>query len=205
MVLEGLVYVGDGLAIDILANKEIRFPVSIGSVYGIYCTFVYFSNAWDYFISIRGLAYFTLGAAIRMDIFKRVYECLNKGKAVVLIMGIGMLLMKLVAWRHGSVRLGNLFDFLMVLPLMLCVWELCKYVRLPRVCAANSFSLYLMHSYFLLFSIAILVVIGARGAMDGSVVVFFMRWLFAIIVSLGTAELLRRYLPKISNVLFGGR
>ena len=172
---------------------------------GLYCTFVYFSNVWDYFISIRGLAYFTIGAAIRMGAFRTVHAYLHHGKVLVPILGSFLLLLKLITWRNGMEMLGNLFDFLMVVPLMLLVWQICKYIRLPKMCIVNSFALYLMHSHFLFLSIAIMIVIGLQDILDGSVVVFALRWLFSVLVSLMLAELMKRYFPKVSGFLFGGR
>ena len=160
---------------------------------------------WDYFISIRGLAYFTIGAAIRMGAFRTVHVYLHHGKVLFCILGSFCLMVKLITWRNGMEILGNLFDFLMVAPLMLLVWQICKYIRLPKMCIVNSFALYLMHSHFLLLSIAILIVIGLRDALDGSLVVFAMRLLFSVIVSLMLAVLMKRYFPKVSGFLFGGR
>lgn len=181
-------------------------PIMLFVGYGVYCTLIYFSNVWDYFMPIRGIAYFSVGAALRMGTLNKVLKP-NKLLlgATIACIGGGLLLLKMIAWRKGMVTMGNMFDFLMVLPLMLIVWNCCKHIRLPRAYVANSFALYLIHSHLLLFSIVVFVVIGQRDAMNVSILAFALRWLFAVVVSLALAAMIKRCLPKVAVLLFGGR
>ena len=182
-------------------------PLILFIGYGVHCTLIYFSNVWDYFMPIRGIAYFSFGAALRMGALNSLLKLrkLLSGVFLCAIGGGGLLLLKLIAWQKGMVMMGNIFDFLMVLPLMLFVWGCCKHIFLPRMCVANSFALYLIHSHLLLFSIVIFVAIGQRDVMNASIWAFALRWLFAAAMSLALAAIIKRYFPKISVLLFGGR
>ena len=53
-------------------------PIILFITYGIYDTVYHFSNFWEYVISIRGIAYFSIGLWLRnvnLNLFKRGGEC----------------------------------------------------------------------------------------------------------------------------------
>ena len=183
----------------------IMLPIFIFAGYGVYCTFVYFSNMWDYFASLRGIAYFTLGISLRMGVLTKVIDAFYCVISQLEIIGMLLLILKVIAWRYGLVKFGNVCDFLMIVPLMVSIWKVCKYIRMPQIIAMNSFPLYLMHSYFLLLSIALLHVIGARKTMDNSITVIIIRCVFSIVASLALTTVIKKRAPKFATILFGGR
>lgn len=74
-----------------------------------------------------------------------------------------------------------------------------------RTLTGNAFSVYLMHGIFIKVSIFILIVLGVRNIMDDSLAVWFARVFFAVGMSIGFTVILKKYLPRVSWLLFGGR
>ena len=194
------------LIYNAIKNLGTLFPLAMFCCYGVYGTILYFTNEWDYFVSIRGIAYFTIGVAIRMGLFDGIVAAKRRNcVAMAILCGGGALLLKIIFWRKGMVMIGNFCDSLMVIPLLYAIWTLCTLVRLPNICTRNSFSIYLMHSDFILISIVGFVIAGQRGIMESSLIATVLRWSFAIFASLFFAELVRRSCPRIASFLFGGR
>ena len=175
--------------------------------YGFYDVCVHFSDFWEYVFSIRGLAYFSVGCAIRMGAFGRVGKMSNclKSKCSILLAGFGVLLSNAFARGHGLVLVENATDFLMVPLLVLGVWTLINGLKLPSWCARQSFAVYVLHGLFLHVSVALVVILGVRGIMDTSLLVSMGRLGFAIGGSLFVSLALKKSLPRVAMVIFGGR
>lgn len=154
---------------------------------------------FDYYFSLRGLAYFSAGVALRMGriwIPSRILLCTAGG---------GLLIAKLVMIRYNLPVAGAILDVLMVPGLMCMVWCLTKRIRLPVALVQDSFALYLMHGIFLTISIVPVTLLGMRSVMFSSFAIVLARVAFGIIASLLCAELIKRRMPCIADVLFGGR
>ena len=185
--------------------KRFRYllPVALISLYGFYDTLYHFNDFWEYVISIRGIAYFSLGICMRNENFPNF-----SGKKIMLLalaMGIGGLLVNAVARFVAMPFVENVFDFLMVIPLMYAMWRITSFVRVPRWCIDNSFALYVMHMVFLNFSIVMISFVGLRESMDLSIWVAIFRMLFAGGISLILANFVKKHLPFAARILFGGR
>ena len=85
------------------------------------------------------------------------------------------------------------------------LFQMLKCVRLPKWMTGNAFPLYLMHSMFVKISVIFIVALGVRDMMDGSIVIWIVRVLFASSLAIGFAVGLKKYLPCVAEVLFGGR
>ena len=178
-------------------------PVALICVYGVYDTFYHFSDFWEYVISIRGIAYFSLGVYMRNENFFAF-----RGKKFILpaiIIGVGGLLVNTGARFITMPLVENVFDFLMVIPLMYAMWRITSFVRFPRWCIDNSFALYVMHMVFLNFSIVMISLVGLRESMLTSVIISFFRFFISVVGSLSLACLLKRAIPCSAQLLFGGR
>lgn len=179
--------------------------VVVSACYGIYDTFVHFSDFWEYVFSLRGLAYFSVGIAIRTAVIGRVDKMSNCLKRCIFMSGLGMLILNAFARNRGLELVENTMDFLMVPLLMFGMWTAMKGLRLPTWCVQQSFAVYVLHGMCLHISIAIIVTLQLREFMDVSLSVAAGRWLFAMCCSISISLAIKRYAASVATVLFGGR
>lgn len=158
-------------------------------------------NFFEYFFSVRGLCYFTAGMFFRYVSLKFV------SNHVMLLTGVGLALcfMKVILMRFKLLELAAIFDVIMVPILGIGLFGIFRSVSLPKLLVGNTFPVYLMHVIFVKVSVAVIVALGIRDIMDGSIFVWFARVLFAVGLSIGSAAVLKKYLPHMSELLFGGR
>lgn len=156
-------------------------------------------NFFEYFFSVRGLCYFTAGLFFRHRLL--AFHCGN----LSMLLGGVLCLSKIALFRFGFEKSSVVADVLMVPLLGMGLFKILKCVRLPKWMTGNAFALYLMHSMFVKISIAFIVALGMRDMMDGSIAIWMARVLFASSLAIGFAVGLKKYLPRVAEVLFGGR
>ena len=187
-----------------LRRSGCLLPIVFLVGYGVYDVFVHFSDFWEYVFSLRGLAYFMVGVAIRAGAFKRVAGiCWVRHYA--LFVGLGALLLNAFARCRGLELVENATDFLMVPLLLVGVWTVMSGLNPPILLVRQSFAIYVLHGLFLHVSIALVVMLGFRSLMDTSLLISAVRWLFAIGCSIIVSLVLKRSTPRVATVLFGGR
>lgn len=157
-------------------------------------------NFFEYFMSLRGLCYFTLGLGLR---YVDVLESDKSAKIVCL--GGGMLVAKLVVLRYSSPKVAAAIDVAMVPALMAGAFHMIRGIKLPNVITSNAFAVYLIHQNLLLLSIVVISLMGLRRNMDISVAIWAMRFVFAVSMSIAIAYCLRKFFPRVASLLFGGR
>lgn len=195
----------------LLIIKHIGFSFVI-LIFTIYCCAVVLEvnidkgwfNFLEYYVSIRGLCYFTLGIVLRY-----IHVCDNGlqfvKKRLFLVLGSMGVLLKILCMSYGYLGLAAIFDVIMVPVLGFGVFYALERVRFPSWLTRNAFPIYLLHQVFLLFSIVILTLLGLRGMMNTSIVIWVLRFVFALTLSFVSTILLRNYMPNVSRLLLGGR
>lgn len=173
--------------------------------YGAYDTGGHFSDFWEYLVSLRGIAYFSLGIVWRIGLAEVVLGYARRHVIWVGVAGVSLLVLNVIARSLGCCYVENFLDFLMVLPLFAAVLGVLAQLRLPTWCWENAFAIYVLHGIFLLVSIAILVALNLRVAMAQSLAIALGRFMFAVGASLAVALLLKKLFPKVAYLLFGGR
>lgn len=181
----------------------VPFVLWIG--YGAYDSVVHFSDFWEYVISLRGIAYFSVGVALRFGTFSGLLGFALRMSPLTVILASVSLLVNMVARYYGVILFENLSDFLMVPLLIYLAWRSLAPVRLPAWCTMNAFALYVMHGIFLLSSIALIGAIGLRPYMDTSITIAVLRMSLAILLSTLLAQTIKELVPAAANLLFGGR
>ena len=158
-------------------------------------------NFFEYFFSVRGLCYFTIGMFFRFvpSRFAADYSVILTG------VGLVMCFMKVVLMRFGFLEWSAIFDVVMVPILGIGLFGVFRRVSLPKWLVGNAFPVYLLHVIFVKVSVVVIVALGIRDTMDGSIVVWMARGLFAVGLSIGSAAIVKKYLPHMSELLFGGR
>ena len=184
--------------------KKLRW-VYIVVVFCLYLTYEFAmktghmdNSYFDYYFSLRGVAYFSIGVALRLGIY------LNVSRGII-IMGTCLLPAKLFASHNGDLGLAAVCDVLMVPSLIYFMWSMTRNVHLPRILVSNSFALYLIHDKFLTLTILPVTALGFRDVMFTSSCVTIMRCVSTITCSVALAVILRRTMPRLASVLFGGR
>jgi len=189
-----------------IRKAGLLLPSVLFVVYGIYDTTIHFADFWEYMLSLRGFAYFTIGVAVRMGVlvqFRRsLWWCSG---CMFLLMGVVALTINTWSRLIGVVCLENFSDFAMVVPLMYGVWRLTTYIRLPNCFISNAFAIYVQHGLFLKISIGFIAIMGLRSAMDESLVIAAVRWLAAVVFPIVVSVGLRRMVPRAASLIFGGR
>ena len=180
-------------------------PVVLLLGYGVYDSVVHFTDFWEYVISLRGIAYFSVGVAVRFGMFCGILGVARRMQSLTFMLAAVSLLVNMIARYYGATLLENLSDFLMVPMLMCLVWRSLTSILLPAWCTTNAFAIYVMHGIFLSASIVLVVASGMRSHMDTSLVIAVLRMTFAVASSILLALLLRRISPMVAKTVFGGR
>lgn len=158
-------------------------------------------NFFEYFISLRGLCYFVAGLGLRYICVSQWIKCVK----VIGILGVMMLVGKVILMRCSYFKLAAAIDVAMVPSLMTGLFYALRGMKLPTWIAGNAFAVYLIHQNFLLLTIAAITVLGLRNLMDTSIVIWLVRFSVAVFMSIAIACCMRRFLPRVARLLFGGR
>ena len=122
-----------------------------------------------------------------------------------MLLGISALLAKIVLVKFGFEKSAAVADVIMVPLLGIGLFKILQCVRLPKWMTGNAFALFLMHSMFVKISVVFIAVLGMRDFMDELHVVWMARVLLASSLEIGFAAGLKKYLPRVAELLFGGR
>ncbi len=174
--------------------------------YGVYDVLIHFADFWEYVISLRGIAYFTLGIAIRMRVLSPIVKSMSRTTSMYLLaLGIFLIALNVALRRNGMPLLSNALDFLMVPPLLCGVWCITDEIKVPEIFVRNSFPVYVVHGTLLKGTLVIVAVSGLRPHLETSLLISFSRFVVAVILSVGIGAMLKRRIPTFAKVLFGGR
>lgn len=149
------------------------------------------TNWWHFFeygISLRGLLYFCMGLYLRQ--YPISCHVPMWGRGGLIVASIGLLL-------------SNVPMVFVVPVCMVALYEIMYSER--AILSGYSFPIYLMHGMFLTISSVALALCGIRTSTCANMWIWAARALFAVVGSIGATWLLRRYLPKVASVIFGGR
>lgn len=160
---------------------------------------------FDRMVSIRGLAYFFAGAALRRaDIdLVGVVDKSKKGlfwcAGILLLMGANLLLLR-------NLRgLSEIMAMLAVPFLMVGMWAIIPEWGRIRSLTQYSFPIFLMHPIFLSLISMAFMAIGLRDNVFAQIPIAFVRTVGAVAGPILTASLIKRRWPKLGCILFGGR
>jgi hypothetical protein len=108
--------------------------------------------------------------------------------------------------KHVPYELGTVVSsFLHQVAVLLTIvgaWMICPAIELPNVFRAQSFPVYLLHGVFV---VVILILKNVMPAFVESAAGYVFSVVFMVACSIAASHLLRRFLPRLSKVIFGGR
>lgn len=150
-------------------------------------------NFFEYGFSLRGLAYYVLGLY-----FRQYRVPCNFARHICMVAGISGFLMMMVAsmWIECVVLKIVAVPFLIIF--------LLEVAGMFNKMKAFSFPIYLMHMEFLIMGSSVLGMFGIRTTEIGTGL-RLIRIAFAIAGSIGITLCLRRIVPCVVRILFGGR
>ena len=148
------------------------------------------------------LTYFCLGVLFRMCETKmniRRVKCANRFRWFVLWLGLLLVSASTLVVRMIGQDFANVSRVLYVPPLLLAFWQFIPEYPLPKWLIGNTFAIYLIHDV-ILKAMAI-----CHYQQVATIPQWFMKWAIAFFGSVLVAMLMRRFVPRVARVLFGGR
>ncbi|MBQ4385144.1 MAG: acyltransferase [Kiritimatiellae bacterium] len=156
-----------------------------------------------YSFSLEGVAYFSAGMFLREFAVNGFILPLRKSVCFMVLGLLGVLLSitcNLLQIPIGGGNYLNIRHF--PVPLVMAgVFGLMPVKRFPEVLVTAAFPVYLMHGMWTVPITCILNHVPFIGATSA----YLLKWGFGFGMSVLSASFLRRYVPRVAGVLFGGR
>lgn len=150
------------------------------------------------FVDLFGLFYFTVGIALRMYASAELKPSVRFA-SICGVIGFGLLALQVVS-KLCPFRLPiNLVPFMTPF-VAVAAWAVVPAIELPERLKGIGFPIYLIHFFFLEWWWSV-----ETKVFGAPVWTHILVWPMVLIVSVITANLLRRFVPKTAGVLFGGR
>ena len=161
---------------------------------------------FDRFVSIRGLLYFFVGAALRVGRFDLAkFGMPSWAYWMSLAVGLVLLALKNLSLLASMVAVGAVLSAMAVPFLIVAIWLTLPSWNWVKELTGYSFPIFLMHNIFLsLVSMAFLV-LGLRDSVGLQIPIAFLRTICAIGGAVLVAQFINRNVPWLSRVVFGGR
>lgn len=158
----------------------------------------------EYTFSFEGLFYFVLGMYMRRNPVK-----VRREKMI----GLGALVGGLVIFaglalcRYFTCETFYLsFRLIGTALLMLGLWSFVPTRKVLESYSAVVFPIYLLHKFYLVLLAGVVTCIGWRNYVtQESILLYFARLALVLLFVRLTVSALKRFLPRMSNVMFGGR
>ena len=147
----------------------------------------------EYLISLRGLLYFSLG----LIAFDRGRNIAIGGRCFVIFSGVCLLI------GNISYPCCGVFDVLMVPGLLLGVFELCRYIKLPKDLLSMSFPIYVMHATVAFCCSGVYSIV--LGSHKTDFLFCTIKFVVVLLISILLARVARSICPNLSKLVYGGR
>ena len=154
-----------------------------------------------YLFPIHGIAYFSLGIYLRIGGWRIDRPRLLYGLSWIAL-GV-CYVVRILALHRGA---QSAIAFYCTVPLaMIAVWSIMPCAAWPKKLTSCSFPIYLLHPFCLYFMYGIAGVLGYGDIAGRSAVAYVLAFLLATAGCFALTFALRRFTPKMSEVMFGGR
>lgn len=183
----------------------IALPVALW-VLGIIYNFSWASETWRMIwivtFSLTGAAFFSLGIHLRQ--WRYSFKCRRVTTLLLAVLAVGLSGCGVLGLEHGATWWDYICSLGYTITLFV-VWKLAPSRPWPRWLTGSAFSIYLMHT----FPIWALTKLGENSEparyLATTIWGYFGFGLCTIAMCLLVTCLLKRYLPRFSAVIFGGR
>ncbi len=148
------------------------------------------------------LAFFLGGMYVRV---KGGLESLWVWRRRFLLIGSFFLVLRGVCFIEGLSLVAACFEVLMICALTLGVLAIMPTCELPWAFRSISFPVYLIHWMVLMVLAGVRSALHMRDLVMHSVLLTILTAVMAIVISVVIAKAIYRFLPKVANIVFGGR
>lgn len=149
---------------------------------------------------MKGVCFFSLGAYLRWN-GDALGHFVGRIPRWILVLPAGLLLFADKGFQM-PIPLRSLFEIFAV---MIALWSVVPACPWPRWLTGSAFPIFLLHSAVITGFMAIFSVTGTKAIMESSILSFFAQIVGVILICVGISFLLRRSLPRLSSIAFGGR
>ena len=154
------------------------------------------ANGW-----LTGLCFFSIGMVAANDL--RMLRISLKPALLLGLAGVSIGFARMIIEWRGCAGSDILRQF--AIPLVMAfLWSLVPLKRFPQILAGASFAIYMIHIPFIgIWRGFEKFTFGTFG--EDSIIAILVVWIFASVSSILAAALLHKCLPRVSNLIFGGR
>lgn len=155
----------------------------------------FFKWSW----SLSGLFYFSVGIFIKYR-----EKLFTSGKTAITAAGVGLILLTIkIILFYNSMRFQTSLGHLVIPFLLYATWHFIPAVKIPDWLTACSFPIFVMH----MIPFQYIGLISKRTSVNLAYPTLFptIKFLVGFFGSIAVTLLLRKYLPRVSKALFGGR
>ena len=156
-----------------------------------------------FFFSINGLAWFAFGAWLRIKP-KTSWHTLCEYPISSWVVLCVMVIMRMGCF-FADLPYQNLIDKIIVPIALFAVWNIIPLCELPRWLTAAAFPVYLLHPFLFYFVYGGMVALHSEQLVAKSISVYLLVVTFVFSLSVIISALMRRFVPTVARVLFGGR
>lgn len=191
------------LLIQVVIKLRLFWLITVFCIYlsyrlGLALGYLEYDGPLDYYFSLRGLAYFSVG------IYFRLVDNVLRRTPLAVAGGIGIVLL-VIKVLVAQPMVSAFCDVFMVPGLIAFIWIISRRIRFPMWCVGNTMAIYLWHPIFMLLSIGVVVIFGMRNIMYESPLICMARCAGAVTGSLIATAVIKICSPTLSKVLLGGR
>lgn len=157
-----------------------------------------------YFFSVNGLAWFSFGAWLRL---KANADLLSfRSKSIMWMwLSLGVIAGVRMVWFFAGLPLRGVVDKSIIPVALLAVWSVIPVRALPHWLTAASFPVYLLHPFLFYFLYGGMAALHCKRLVATNLGVYAGSVLFVFGMSVLIPCVMKRYVPKIARILFGGR
>lgn len=152
---------------------------------------------------VYGFLYFMLGCYLRIH---PVMELSKWFGWVSLLVGIVSIVAEKCAGFEFGTPMALILHQIVGLPfVMYGIWSLMPRTALPMWICSHSFSIYLLHQIFFIFVSLGVKALGCREIISQKVIFVIVDVFVAVAFSVVLSNLMKKFIPRIARVVFGGR
>ncbi len=172
--------------------------------YGVLSIDMYF--LLDRFVSIRGLLYFFIGAALRVGRFELAKFGMPLWAGWIFgAVGLILLTLKNYLLLTSIGAVGAVLSAIAVPFLIVAIWLTLPSWNWVKELTGYSFPIFLMHNIFLSLVSMAFMVVGVRDSVVLQIPIALFRTMCAIGGAVLVAWFINRNIPRLSRIVFGGR
>lgn len=180
-------------------------PIGFVVAGALFCPSAYYERWFlvaEYAFDFEGVFLFYAGMCLRVcpiDMHMRF------GKTFWLILGVGLFAARVLMVKLQFPLAAYWFSWFGIVVSMYALYLTVPGKPFTKFIVSEAFPLYLCHPFVVAILAGLIKVSGHREYILTSVPLFVLRWIFVVLASFSIIKICRRFMPRVTSVLFGGR